>query len=310
MDGDTVPASGAGGRRLDRGFPRQLTIVGPMPGLMAFHAHPDDEVISTGGILSRYSEAGEQVVVVTATDGAEGEIHNYEDPEGVRHRLAEIRAEEVKSALGVLGVAHHEFLGYRDSGMMGTDANAHPDCFWQADFMEATGRLVRHIRRYRPEVLVIYDPFGGYGHPDHINVHRIGLAAFYGAGDLGRFPLADGEEVWEPQKLYWTTWPRSRVVRVTELRLAMGRATEEDLERARHSGTQDEHIDTWIDVRDRVDLKEKALRAHRSQIPDDWFLLAVPDDVRPEVMGRESFVRVFSRVEVPDVEDDLFAGLR
>ncbi len=288
----------------------RVTIVDRMSGLMAFHAHPDDEVISTGGTLSRYAEAGEQVVVVTATDGAEGEIHNYDDPDSIRPRLAEVRADEVKAALEVLGVPNHAFLGYRDSGMMGTDANLHPDCFWQADFMEATGRLMRQIRKYRPEVLVIYDPFGGYGHPDHINVHRIGLAAFYAAGDLGRFPLEDGEELWEPSKLYWTTWPRSRVVRFAELRLAMGRATEEDLERARTSGTPDEYIDAWIDVRDRVDLKERALRAHRSQIPDDWFLLMVPDEARPEVMGRESFVRAFSRVEVPEREDDLFTGLR
>jgi N-acetyl-1-D-myo-inositol-2-amino-2-deoxy-alpha-D-glucopyranoside deacetylase len=287
-----------------------LTKVPAMPGLMAFHAHPDDEVISTGGVLSQYAARGEQVVVVTATDGAEGEIHNYDDPDSIRPRLAEVRAEEVRAALDILGVEHHEFLGYRDSGMMGTDANGHPDCFWQADFMEATKRLVALIRRFQPEVLVIYDPYGGYGHPDHINVHRIGLAAYYAAGDLGRFPLEDGEELWEPRKLYWTTWPRSRFVQFTEMRLERGEATEEDLERARTSGTKDEDITTWIDVRDRSELKEKALRAHRSQIPEDWFLLSIPDEVRPEVLGRESFVRVFSRVDAPVVEDDLFAGLR
>jgi N-acetyl-1-D-myo-inositol-2-amino-2-deoxy-alpha-D-glucopyranoside deacetylase len=277
---------------------------------MAFHAHPDDEVISTGGSLSMYAERGEQVVVVTATDGAEGEIHNYDDPDAIRPRLAEVRADEIRAALDVLGVKHHEFLGYRDSGMMGTEANDHPDAFWRADFMEATGRLVSLIRKYRPEVLVIYDPFGGYGHPDHINVHRIGMAAFAGAADLGRFPLADGEQAWSPQKLYWAAWARSRVRVMAEARLRAGLIDQEEHDRMQEGGTPDEHIHAFIDVRDRVAAKEAALLAHRSQIPADWFMLTVPDEYKPDTFGRESFVRVFSRVDVPPIENDLFAGLR
>jgi N-acetyl-1-D-myo-inositol-2-amino-2-deoxy-alpha-D-glucopyranoside deacetylase len=277
---------------------------------MAFHAHPDDEVTSTGGTLALYAQRGEQVVVVTATDGAEGEIHNYDDPDSIRPRLAEVRTEEIAAALAALGVQHHEFLGYRDSGMMGTDSNGHPGSFWQADFMEATARLVRHIRHYRPEVLVIYDPFGGYGHPDHINVHRVGLAAYWGSIDLGRFPLADGEETWQPLKVYWTSWPRSRTRRFAELRLEAGTIDREQYERMQHSGTPDEQITAWIDVTDRIDQKIAAFRAHRSQIPEDWFLLSVPEEERPLVMGRESFVRVFSHVDAPASESDLFAGLR
>ena len=96
----------------------------------------------------------------------------------------------------------------------------------------------------------------------------------------------------------------------TEMRLERGEATEEDLERAKTAGTKDEDITTWINVRERAELKERALRAHRSQIPEDWFLLSIPDEVRPEVLGRESFVRVFTRVDAPNPEDDLFAGLR
>jgi N-acetyl-1-D-myo-inositol-2-amino-2-deoxy-alpha-D-glucopyranoside deacetylase len=281
-----------------------------MPGLMAFHAHPDDEVISTGGILARYAEAGEQVVVVTATDGAEGEIHNYDDIESIKPVLAEYRAREVRDALDALGVEHHEFLGYRDSGMMGTDPNRHPDSFWQSDFMEATGRLVRLVRSYQPEVMVIYDPFGGYGHPDHINVHRIGLSAWQGATDLGRFPSADFGPSWAVSKLYWTTWPRSRVRKFAEARLQAGEMTQEEFEELAESGTPDEDIHTWIDVSERLAQKEKALRAHRSQIPDDWFLLSVPEEWKPQILGLETFVRVFSRVPVPDTESDLFAGLR
>jgi N-acetyl-1-D-myo-inositol-2-amino-2-deoxy-alpha-D-glucopyranoside deacetylase len=281
-----------------------------MPGLMAFHAHPDDEVIQTGGCLSLYAERGEEVVVVTATDGAEGEIHNYDDVESIRPRLAEVRAEEVRAALDALGVEHHEFLGYRDSGMMGTEPNRHPDSFWQADFMEATHRLIRLIRRYRPEVVVIYDPFGGYGHPDHINVHRIGMAAFAGSVDLNRFPLEAGEKPWDPVKLYWTAWSRSRVRIMAGARLAAGLITQEEHDRALDGGTPDEHIQAFVDVSDRIDSKERALRAHRSQIPDDWFMLTVPAELRPQAMGTETFVRVFSRIPVPDIETDLFTGLR
>ncbi|MDH3194342.1 MAG: PIG-L family deacetylase [Acidimicrobiia bacterium] len=281
-----------------------------MSGLMAFHAHPDDETTSTGGTLARYADRGEDLVVVTATDGAEGEIHNYDNPDELKSRLTELRAEELAAALKVLGVSNHEFLGYRDSGMMGTDPNADERCFWQADFMEATGRLIKLIRKYQPEVMVIYDPFGGYGHPDHIQVHRIGLSAYWGASDLGRFPLGDGEELWRPSKLYWSAWPRTRVQGFAKARLEAGLINEEEYEQQRHGGTPDEMIDAWIDVKDVFGRKEDAWRAHRTQIPEDWFFFQVPADVRPTVFGLESFVRVFSDVDVQSPEDDLFNGLR
>jgi LmbE family N-acetylglucosaminyl deacetylase len=281
-----------------------------MPGLLSFHAHADDETIQTGGTLSRYAAAGEQVVVVTATDGAEGEIHNYDDPDAIRPRLAEVRADEVRAALDILGVTHHEFLGYRDSGMMGDEANDHPDAFWQADLMEATGRLVRLIRAYRPEVMTVYDPFGGYGHPDHINVHRVGIAAFFGASDLARFPLEGDEEAWEPSKLYWTAWSRSRSQAIAEVRLETGRIDEDEYQTALLRGTPDYDLTAWLDVSDLMELKLRALRAHRSQIPHDWSMLAMPDELKPQVVGLETFVRVFCRVDAPDREDDLFAGLR
>ncbi|GIU91886.1 MAG: GlcNAc-PI de-N-acetylase [Acidimicrobiia bacterium] len=281
-----------------------------MPGLLAFHAHPDDEVISTGLTLNRYAEAGERVVVVTATDGAEGEIHNYDDPDEIRPRLADIRAEELKASLAVLGVRNHVFLGYRDSGMMGEESNRHPDCFWQADFEEAVGRLVHQIRIHRPEVMIIYDPFGGYGHPDHIMVHRVGMAAFFGAVDQGRFPLLDGEEPWLPFKLYWPVWTRSRVSTFARMRFETGRIDRDEYERMRLGGFPDEEVTALLDHRDRWDLKEKALKAHRSQIPSDWFMLTLPDGVKPQAMGLEAFLRVYTRVDAPAKEDDLFAGLR
>ncbi len=281
-----------------------------MSGLMAFHAHPDDEVTSTGGTLARYAARGEQLVVVTATDGAEGEVHNYDDPDDVKARLAEVRREEIAAALSILGVKHHEFLGYRDSGMMGEPSNDHPESFWKADLMEATKRLIGAIRRHRPEVLVIYDPFGGYGHPDHLNVHRIGMAAWYGIRDHGRFPLGDEETDWVPQKLYWTVSPRSRSLRFAEHRRSIGEITDEQYERAQRSGIPDDEVTTWIDVGEFVPTMIEAWRAHRSQIPEDWFFLALPEKLRDQALQYEAYLRVFSRVPAPDAEDDLLAGLR
>ena len=281
-----------------------------MPGLLCFHAHPDDEVTSTGGVLAKYHESGEQVVVVTATDGAEGEIHNYDNPDELRPRLVELRAEEIAKALAVLGVPNHHFLGFRDSGMMGTEANQHPESFWQADFMDATGRLVQLIRRYTPEVVTIYDPFGGYGHPDHIQVHRIGMAAYFGSDDVRRFPLGDGEQPWRAAKLYMSTWPRSRVAALTAARLAAGLITEEEAAESEGWGTPDEDITAMVDVTDWVDVKIEALRAHRSQIPEDWFMLQVPEADLPVAVGTEAFQRLYSRVRAPFREDDLFTGIR
>jgi len=278
-----------------------------MPGLLSFHAHPDDEVIQTGGLLARTAASGRPTMVLTATDGAEGEIHNYDDVDSIRPRLAEVRAEEVAAAMSILGVENQAFLGYRDSGMMGEDSNLHPDCFWQADFDVAVGRVIGHIRRFRPDVMTIYDPYGGYGHPDHIQTHRVGLAAVFAATDLARYPLEEGEEAWMVPKVYWSTWPRSRRKRFAEMRLAAGEITQEEFDKSAESGTPDELL-TFVDTAEMVDVKLKALRAHRSQIPDDWFLLSLEEDVRNAVMSLESFYRVHSSVEVDD-NGDLFAGL-
>ena len=281
-----------------------------MSGLMAFHAHPDDESSSMGGVLAKYAAAGEEVVVVTATDGAEGEIHNYENAEELLPQLGEMRAQELKDALAILGVKHYEFLGYRDSGMMGTEPNANETSFWQADFTDATARLIKLIRQYQPDVVTIYDPFGGYGHPDHIQVHRIGIAAFFAAADEGRYPLDDGEELWMPSKLYWSTWSRSRMKSFGKHRLEAGIIDEEEYERYGNAGTPDAEITTTVDIADYLDTKMRALRAHRTQIPDDWFMLQVPEEHRPTVFGTETFQRIYSRVDVPFRETDLFEGLR
>ncbi|MFH2062608.1 MAG: PIG-L family deacetylase [bacterium] len=281
-----------------------------MPGLLAFHAHPDDESLSMGGTLARYADAGEHVVVVTATNGEAGEIHNHPDPESIRGCLGEVRIAELHEAARILGVSAVELLGYRDSGMMGTEDNLRTECFWQADFMEAVGRLVAVIRRHRPEVITCYDPYGGYGHPDHIQVHRIGTAAFFGAADIGRFPPSGGEEPWQPSKLYWSTWPRERSRQARRTMVAMGMITAEEAEQEPDHGAREDDITTRLDVREWFDRKWGAVLAHHTQIAEDSWFRTLPDEVRREGFGRETFMAVFSRVEAPRDAPDLFGGLR
>ena len=193
--------------------------------------------------------------------------------------------------------------------MMGAADNDHPESFWNAPFMEATGRLVQLIRRYQPEVVTAYDPYGGYGHPDHIQVHRIGTAAFYGAGDVGRFPVEDGLEAWTPQKLYWATFPRSAVKRLREVIDEGGDSAPAPAEEP-SAGTMDEDINVWVSTDGFGDRKEAAVLAHRTQIPADSWLRLLDEDTKKRFFGREPFIRVFSRVGANAEEDDLFAGLR
>src|SRR5579864_6399480 len=155
---------------------------------MAVHAHPDDEC-STGGTLARYAAEGYNTVLVTCTNGEEGEVVDPDmDPAEVKPRLGDVRLGELNAAVGVLGVAHLEMLGYRDSGMVDTPPNEDPRSFNKADPDEATRRLVALIRQYEPDVLFTYAEDGGYGHPDHLMAHKITVAAFDVAGDPAYHP--------------------------------------------------------------------------------------------------------------------------
>jgi len=263
-----------------------------------------------GGTLARYAAAGEQVVVVNATRGEVGEIHNYDDPGSRRAALGDIREAELRAAGSLLGVTAVELLGYRDSGMAGSPENDDPACFGQASFMEAVGRLVRLVRRYRPEVMTAYDPFGGYGHPDHIQVHRVGTAAFFGAADVGRFPVEEGGEPWQPSKLYWVTWPRERTRQRRRAAAEAGEITAAEAEAEPDTGTMEEHISTFLDIAPWFDRKWAAILAHRTQIAETGWLLAIPEEARRRAFSREAFIRAFSRVAAPEDAPDLFAGLR
>src|SRR5262245_27326525 len=175
--------------------------------VMAVHAHPDDESISTGGVLARYADEGLRTVLVTCTGGEVGEIA---DPRlATPETLVEVRRRELQQACEILRVGRLHLLGYRDSGMMGTPDNEHAASFHQPSRDEATGKLVALVRRERPQVLVTYDENGFYGHPDHIRAHQITVAAYEGAGDPARWPEAGTP--WQPTKLYYTAVARSRI---------------------------------------------------------------------------------------------------
>ncbi len=179
--------------------------------LLIVHAHPDDESISTGGVLLRYSDKGVRTVLTYCTRGEAGDILN---PEFVSPQaglsITDIRKIELENALRVLNVDSVYFLGYRDSGMAGMPENQHPRAFARADKKEATTKLVKIIRSVRPQVVVTYNERGTYLHPDHIMANRITLAAFKASRDAD-YPIGDGDEPWQPSKLYYTAIPLERI---------------------------------------------------------------------------------------------------
>jgi LmbE family N-acetylglucosaminyl deacetylase len=270
---------------------RQLT-------LMAVHAHPDDECLSTGGVLARYSGEGIRTVLVTCTNGEQGDAPGGVKPGEPGHddaEVAELRLAELRQSVQHLGIEHLELLGYRDSGMDGWDANKHPDAFANVPLDTAAGRLAELMERYRPDVVVTYDETGGsgYNHPDHVQAHRITVAAVEATGI--------------PAKFYYTAIPRTAIKRMFELMRASG--MDLDFEPGDDFGTPDELVTTVVDVSSFVELKLKALQAHASQ-GDSIDLLRMPPEAQQQAFSHEAFIRVVSKVQTPAHEVDLFEGLR
>ena len=278
-----------------------------MPGLLSFHAHPDDETISSGGLLASTAERA-PVTVVTATRGEVGEIHNREDVAEARPRLGEIRENELRAALAILGAGEPTFLGYRDSGMMGTADNDDPDSFWRAEFHEAVGRLVRIVRERRPDVVTAYDPFGGYGHPDHIQVHRIGTAAYGAAADIGRYPADTHGDPWMPSKLYWVTWSRERMKAVRR-RMASDLGADAAAEQEPAAGSLRAHITTTVDVTRWFGVKHRALLCHDTQFAADSWIRTLEPEQLEGFLGHETLTLVHSLVECDPADPDVLAGI-
>ncbi|MGA5760047.1 PIG-L family deacetylase [Nonomuraea bangladeshensis] len=267
--------------------------------LMVVHAHPDDECLSTGGILARYTEEGVRTVLVTCTNGEQGDGDGGVKPGEDGHDDAAVAARrlaELRESVAHLGVDHLELLGYRDSGMDGWAGNGHPDAFANVPVEEAAGRLAALIERYRPQVVVTYDETGGggYGHPDHVQTHRITVAAVESTGI--------------PDKFYYTAMPRSAMKQMFELMRDSGMDVG-DFEVPDDFGTPDERVTTVVDVATYTERKLKALRAHESQ-GENIFLLRMPEETQQRAFSHEAFERVLSKVRTPTHEEDLFTGLR
>lgn len=306
--------------------------------LMAVHAHPDDETFA-GGIFGRYADEGARTVLVTCTLGEEGEIVDPTmDADAIRPRLGEVRTAELRCSVEALGIERLHLLGYRDSGMVDTPANANPLAFTNVDVEAAARRLVALVRAERPQVLITYDEHGGYGHPDHIMAHRIATIAYESADDTARFPVQPGEAgPWQPSKLYYVAWPRERLMQLREEIIARGlpdpfarfaAAQEEERrkqEQAKAEGATEASeasndqsfiqpeaaVTTFVDVAPYFDRKVASMRCHRTQFSEaNNFMLALPPDLARRAMSEESFTLARSRVETTKPEHDLFAGLR
>ncbi len=244
-----------------------------MATLVSFHAHPDDETVLTGGTLAAAAAAGHRTVLVVATRGECGDVVPGTLTPG--ERLADRRAAELTDAAEILGLSRVEFLGYRDSGMSGEPTNSAPNAFCHAEIGEAAHRLAEILRQERADVLTTYDRHGGYGHPDHVAVHRVGAAA---AGIAGT-----------PQ-VYEATMDRDRVRRgARALRLLRLHPPGHLIDPG--FGVPRNTITTVVDVSRQLDRKRAAMAAHRSQIGPDSPLLALPKPLFAIAFGREWFVR-------------------
>ena len=275
------------------------------------HAHPDDETINNGATMAKYVAEGAHVTLVTCTRGEEGEVLVEDLAHLASHTedaLGPHREVELANAMKALGVTDHRFLGapekmWRDSGMMGTEPNNRPDVFWQADLDEAAHELVKVILEIKPQVLVTYDEFGGYGHPDHIQAHRVAMRAA---------ELCEPE--WKIEKIYWNVMPKSVIqAGIDAMKKAgsdfMGAEKAEDLPFAK----DDSFVHAHIDAHSHVEKKMAAMRAHATQISVDGPFFALSDNLGLQIWADEYYTLVKGIGAPPfdkqNRETDLFAGI-
>jgi len=264
-----------------------------MATLISFHAHPDDESIQSGGMLAKAAAAGHRTVLVFATRGEHGEVDDGFLDEG--ETLGERRTKESLRSAEILGVQRVEFLDYIDSGMIGTPENDLPGSFWTAPIDEAAGKLAAILREEDADILTIYDSDGGYGHPDHIQVHRVGVRAAALAGT---------------PRVFEGTMNRDHIRRVIAESVAAGgiAATEvPDVTEDSTFGRPESVITTGVDVREHLATKRGSMAAHASQISETSFFLSMPDEAFEAAFGWEWFIRHGA----PDGhrDSDLFDGL-
>jgi LmbE family N-acetylglucosaminyl deacetylase len=264
-----------------------------MATVVSFHAHPDDECIACGGVLRKAFEEGHRTVLVVATRGEHGEVPDgfLSDGEDLWQR----RVEETHASAEILGVARVEFLGYVDSGMMGTPTNDAPGSFWTAPVEEAAEKLAGILREERADVFTCYDDNGGYGHPDHIQVHRVGMRA----AELAGTP-----------RVYQSTINRDHMLRGMAAFAEQAGGSDAELPDVRDRpdfGKPESVITGAVDIAAYLDHKRRAMRAHASQISEQSFFLAMPDEAFRYAFGTEWFIRDGQGPGI--TETDLLAGL-
>ncbi|MEZ5165216.1 MAG: mycothiol conjugate amidase Mca [Acidimicrobiales bacterium] len=286
--------------------------------LLAIHAHPDDEASKGASTVAKYHAEGVRTVLVCCTGGEEGDILNpaMDRPE-VRENLGEVRRRELADAAAVIGYDTVHMLGYRDSGMADTEANAHPDCFAMAPLDEAVDRLVALLRAERPHVVVTYpDDQGTYQHPDHLRVHDITHPAVACAADPAHRPELG--EPWQVAKIYYSSWSRARIEARHAAFLELGLESPYD-SRWFDRPDQDHLITTRVAVAGFTDARRRGLLAHATQIdPDSSFWFGLPPEVDREIYPFDDYRLAahhgsdgaLIEAEPAGSEDDLFAGIR
>jgi N-acetyl-1-D-myo-inositol-2-amino-2-deoxy-alpha-D-glucopyranoside deacetylase len=280
--------------------------------LLLVHAHPDDETINNGITMAKYAQEGAKVTLVTCTRGEEGEVLVEELANLASNRddkLGEHREIELKNAMKLLGIEDYRFLGapdkkWRDSGMIGTPQNERSDVFWQANLEEVAQQLVKVILETKPQVLITYDEFGGYGHPDHIKANQVAMKAADLAATQG----------WKISKIYWNTMPRSVIQNGIEKMKEVGSSffgaeSADDLPFAK----PDELVSTVIRGVEFVPQKLEAMKAHATQIAVDGPFFALSNNLGLSVWGDEYYTLVKGEKSEPfdseGREIDLFAGI-
>jgi mycothiol S-conjugate amidase len=281
--------------------------------VLSVHAHPDDEASKGSATIARYHDEGVHTVLVCCTGGEAGDVLNPAvDTPHVRANLPAVRLEELRASADAIGYDVVHVLGYHDSGMPDTDVNERHDNFANAPLDEAVERLVRIIRKERPQVIVTYaEDREFYPHPDHIRVYEISLPAFEAAGDPNRFPEAGTP--WEPSKMYFMGFSRRRVQAMHDEMIRRGEESPYAQWFERGMPDNDSRYTTFVDVGAWLHRRRAALLAHRTQVDPEGHWMRLPDDVIREIFPWDEYVLSYSRVgpvPPPEPEDDLFAGVR
>ena len=280
--------------------------------LLAVFAHPDDETFGPGGTLARYAAQGVDVHYACATRGEVGMV-DAELMQGFA-TIGDLRWSELEQAVKILGLTGVHWLGYRDSGMPGSEDNHHPDALVQADHDVLVGRIVAVIRALHPQVVVTSDPSGGYGHPDHVSIHYATKKAFAVAGDPAQYPqqVAAGLAPFAPEKLYYTAFPKGFAKLTVKVMRLLGRdpskfGRNQDINLAEIASWEQE-VTTRIDIGRFLDVKQQASACHKSQAVGGGMFGWLPEPVRRRMMSTEMFTRAQPPVNGrTKLETDLFS---